>query len=307
VRLSASAALAVSFATCLVPSVAHAADPDRVEWSDDWHRVRLVEALDPIALGIGSLLINGEWKPPTHPTVKGGILFDNWVRKELVGHNESLQAVSAKVTDNFMLGTMAAPFLIDVYLVTLGVHENADVAAQEAVIDAQSLALTGIISLTAEHAVGRSRPYVADCRSDGTVRSASGEILLNHCSGPADYQSFFSGHSGITATMAGLTCIHHQHLPLYGGGFADLAPCLVMIGISVTTGFGRLVADKHWATDVLTGWSIGTVSGYFLPAFLHYGFGSGRPIGELNVAGLTLTPMPQVYRSGAGLGVVASF
>jgi membrane-associated phospholipid phosphatase len=286
---------------------ARAADPDRVEWSDDWHRVRLAETLDAVALGVGSLTIELAWSPPRRPTWTGGILFDNWARKAFVSDSPSVQGAAAVYSDNMMLASMIAPLVLDDYIVTLGIHQNVDVAGQMLMINLQSLALTGFLSILAEHAVARQRPYVPDCGADGHVRNAQGELLLNSCSGPADNQSFYSGHSAITATMAGLTCVHHEHLPLYGGGAADLAPCLVMITASLTTGVARLMADKHWASDVVLGWAIGTFSGYVLPSVLHYGFGGGRPVGEVHVGDLTLMPTPVVFPRGAGLGVVGMF
>ena len=83
--------------------------------------------------------------------------------------------------------------------------------------------------------------------------------------------------------MAALTCVHHQHLPLYGGGFANLAPCLVMMGVAATTGVLRLVYDEHWASDVITGWAVGAASGYVLPSLLHYGFGAGPVVPEIHI------------------------
>jgi membrane-associated phospholipid phosphatase len=247
---------------------ARAADPDRVEWSETWHRVRLAETLDAVALGLGSLSIEEAWPAPNRPTWTGGILFDNWARRAFVSDSPSVQNAAAVYSDNMMLASMIAPLVIDNYVVTLGIHQNADVAAQMLMINLQSLALTGFLSLLAEHAVARQRPFVPYRGADGHVRNAEGQVLLNSCSGPADNQSFYSGHSAITATMAGLTCIHHQHLPLYGGGPADLAPCLLMITASITTGIARLMADKHWASDIVIGWSIGTFSGYALPSVL---------------------------------------
>ena len=300
---------ALSCTSLMLATSARADDPDKVEWSESWHRVHLFEGLDILGMAAGAEVINVAWPPPNHATWKGGILFDNAVRNVFVGHTYSLQNASEIMTDDFMLGSMVAPLFIDVYVVALGVHQNADVAEQLFIIDGQSLALTGILSVAAEHAIGRARPYVADCGPDGKVRSASGEVLLNSCAGNsfANYQSFFSGHSAITATMAGLTCIEHEHLPLYGGGAADLAPCLFMIALSATTGVFRLVADKHWASDVLIGWGIGTISGYILPAFMHFGFGHGRPIGEMHVAGATMVPMPEVYPGGGGLGLTGTW
>src|SRR5260370_757190 len=81
----------------------------------------------------------------------------------------------------------------------------------------------------------------------------------------------------------------------YGGGAADLAPCLGMIGVSLGTGVARIMGDRHWASDVLAGWTVGALSGYVLPSVLHYGFGGGRPIGEMRVGGAHVVPTPLAY------------
>lgn len=286
---------------------ASAADPDRVEWSPDWPRVRLVEVVDVFALTIASYEISARWPAPTRPNWRGPILFDNAVRDLVRGRTYGAQATASHMADDLYKGGVLAPYIVDVFVVDLSIHQNADVALQMLLINLQSLGLTGVVTLGAEHAAARARPYTQDCGPDGVVRDAEGRPLFNHCGVSGDFQSFYSGHSAATATMAGLTCAHHQHLPLYGGGLADLAPCLLMIAESVATGMGRLISDVHWSSDVLLGWSVGAVSGYVLPSVLHYGFGGGRPIGELQVGSALIVPTPQVYAGGAGLGVVGVF
>jgi membrane-associated phospholipid phosphatase len=283
-------------------------DPKAVKWRNEWHRVRLAETIDTAGLAIAATAISFGSTPPPNARTSGGILFDSWVRKELRGTTYGEQSTAASMSDIMLYAAGAAPFVVDVYLVSLGVHQNADVTGQMFIIDLQSLTLTGTLTLIAERTVARARPYVQDCGPDGRVRSADGQVLLNGCGPGSDQdESFFSGHSAVTATMAGLTCIHHQHIPLYGGGAADLAPCLFMIGVSLTTGVERLVADKHWASDVITGWSVGAFSGYFLPVILHYGLGRDRPVGEVTTGSLTMVPTPKLLPGGAGMGVAGTF
>jgi membrane-associated phospholipid phosphatase len=164
--------------------------------------------------------------------------------------------------------------------------------------------MSGVVSLGTESLVGRQRPYAEDCGPDGQVLTSSGTPLFNHCGGAGDNKSFVAGHASAVTTMAGLTCVHHQHLPLYGGGLADLAPCLFMVGAAAFTGVSRITADKHWASDVLMGWTVGALSGYVVPSLLHYGFTSHGPIGEIRSGSLTAVPIPMVYPGGAGLGIV---
>jgi hypothetical protein len=286
---------------------AQATDPDRVEWSKDWPRVHLVEGLNIIALTAASYAINAHWKPPVHSNWTRPIWFDSWARDEFRGQTRRGQQTARDVGDYLYKGAVLAPYIVDVYVVALGVHESSDVAIQMLLMNLQSLGITGVASLAAERGMGRSRPYVRDCGPDGVVRGESGQPLMNQCVGRNDNQSFWSGHAAATATMAGLTCAHHQHLPLYGGGIADLAPCLLMTGVSVTVGMSRLVSDRHWASDVLVGWGVGGLSGYVLPSLLHYGFGGRGPVGETRVAGMWMVPVPAAYPDGAGLGVVGVF
>jgi membrane-associated phospholipid phosphatase len=297
-------ALFLVFALLLRASSVWATDPDRVEWSPDWPRVRLIEVLDIVAFTVASLELDAQRYP--RDGVRGGILFDDWVRKELRGRTLSAQQTASDLADEFYRWGVYAPYIVDIFFVDLGVHQNADVALQMLLINMQSLGVAGVVSLGAEHLVGRARPFVEDCGPGGKVRDNAGNIV-HECSDPGAYRSFYSGHAAAVATAAGLTCVHHQHLPLYGGGLADLAPCVVMIGAAAATGVGRIVSDLHWSSDVLLGWLVGAASGYVLPSVLHYGFRSGGPIGEVQVGGARMVPVPHVYAGGAGLGLVGSF
>ncbi len=285
-----------------------AADPDKVEWSPDWPRVRWTEVATVVGLTVGSYVINAAWTPPDHATWNGPILFDKAIRNLIKGRTYAVQEFASNMSDDLYKSAVLAPYIVDVFFASLSVHENADVALQMLLIDMQSLGLTGVLTLATEHAVGRARPYVRDCRADGSVVDASGKPLLNGCGTQEDFQSFYSGHTAATATMAALTCVHHQHLPLYGDGpLNDIAPCAVMITASLATGVTRMIADRHWASDVLLGAGIGAFSGYVLPSMMHYGFGSGRPIGEVSVGGLKMVPFPTAYVGGGGLGLAGIF
>jgi hypothetical protein len=80
-RVSRFLAAAVwSIAASITPR-AFGADPERVEWSQDWPRVRLVEGLDIIALTVASYELNARWQPPVHSNWTRPILFDAWARQ----------------------------------------------------------------------------------------------------------------------------------------------------------------------------------------------------------------------------------
>jgi membrane-associated phospholipid phosphatase len=281
-----------------------AADPDRVEWSPDWPRMRPWEIANAAVLTVADTVVETR-TPIAGPYWHGGILFDDWARGVFRGRTLSTQSTASTISDVLYQGGTLAPFIVDILFVALDVHESADVALQMLLINMQSLSLAGLMSLTAEHAAGRARPYTENC-VDGTVKDQAGVQLLK-CGTSNDNRSFFSGHVTSVATMAGLTCVHHQHIPLYGGGVADLAPCLVMWGMAGATGVLRLVYDEHWATDVVVGWAVGAAAGYVLPSIMHYGWGDGRAAGEIRAGGITMVPTAQPYPGGMGLGFAGVF
>jgi membrane-associated phospholipid phosphatase len=301
------AAFGLAAATMLVASTATATDPDRVEWSKDWPRARLWEAVSAVVLTVADAEIEPNVPIQSQARWRGGILFDDWARSALRGRTAGIQSAASTTSDILYYAGTIGPLVIDNYFVTLSIHQNADVAFQMLVINMQSLGISGLVSLVAEHGAGRARPYTDQCDSNGQIHDASGALMPNHCGTSNDFRSFFSGHTAAVSTMAGLTCAHHQHLPLYGGGFADLAPCLVMIGAATATGVLRMVYDEHWASDVITGAVVGTLSGYVLPSVLHYGFGSGRAIGEVRSGSLVMVPSVLGYPGGAGIGAVGLF
>ena len=149
----------------------------------------------PSTAGLGPL-INAA---PSHAKAawEGPILFDKYIRDALRGRTRTAQLTAANLSDVFYKGMVLTPYIVDNYITALGVHQNADVALQMTVIDMQSLGLSGVLTLAAEHAVGRQRPYVAGCQGpDGTDK-----VGFNYCGGADDFKSFYSGHAAAMFTM----------------------------------------------------------------------------------------------------------
>jgi hypothetical protein len=301
-RLLCGATLTVGVA---VESVAHA-DPATVEWSEEWPRVKWWEVVAALSLTVGDTEFEDRVPLPSHATWNSPILFDTWARSVFRGRTAAIQSFASTSTDIMYKAGSLVPFVVDDYFAAASVHQNAEVAWQLAAIDLQSFGIAGLVSLTAEHAVGRARPYTLSCDANGQVLDAQGHVLQT-CGTSNDFRSFYSGHATATATTAGLVCVHHQHLPLFGGGFADLAPCLLMIGVSAATGVLRLVYDEHWASDVMVGWADGVLSGYVLPSLLHFGFGGGRPVGEIKTGSIDAVPTLLPRPGGTELGLVGVF
>lgn len=234
-----------------------------VVWREDWPRFRLLEGAATAGLTLGSYAAERKLDAQASPAWTGGILFDVPVRDLLRASSPRTQEVFAHYSDIGGRFLAFYPYIVDAGILALGVHRAPDVALQLFLIDLQALSLTGAVTIFTEKVVGRQRPFARDCGPDG--KSGSHE-----CGGSGDNMSFFSGHTSTVFTSAGLTCVHHEHLALWGGGAADRWACYWALTLATFTGVSRIVSDNHYASDVLVGAGVGAVSGYFIPKWLHY-------------------------------------
>jgi membrane-associated phospholipid phosphatase len=160
-------------------------------------------------------------------------------------------------------------------------------------MDLEAMAVANLVNNVLFWESGRARPLAAACAADPNYDTLCW-IGAN--------ASFPSGHTVTVATAAGLTCVHHNYLPIYGARAADASACVAMSLLTVATGVTRIMADRHYATDVLVGAAIGYGSGYGLPWVLHYrsAGGPGSPEGGRR-PGFALVP----FANSATLGLTA--
>jgi membrane-associated phospholipid phosphatase len=172
------------------------------------------------------------------------------------------------VGDVLWLSGTAMPFVIDLPVVLLA-HRQPQVAWQLLMMDLEANAVAGFITDALFVSSGRGRPSYPRCATDPNYDSLCGLTANN--------ASFPSGHVLGIATAAGLTCIHHKYLPLYANRAADAGVCGFMVLATAVTGVTRVVADRHYASDVVVGAAIGFGAGYGLPWLLHYRAGAEAP------------------------------
>jgi membrane-associated phospholipid phosphatase len=267
VRMLRSSWRSLSLLLLLLFSVTNARAEPSLEWNEDWPRFRTSEA---IVTGLMLLPIAGALflYPNPDDNMHGGVLFDDAVRDALVADTKDGRGTAAQYSNLPYLGLLAFPILIDTALVTWGIHGAGDVALEMLAMDLESFAITGAVALTFQK-MGRVRPAEKGCATDPDYASKCDDpVALN--------QSFMSGHTAVAFTGAGLTCAHHRHLPLYGGGAPDVAICVLGLAAATTTGVLRIVSDDHYSTDVLLGVGLGLASGWLLPELLHYGGGAEK-------------------------------
>jgi membrane-associated phospholipid phosphatase len=260
----------------------------RVEWKD---RPRF-STLEYAATGVlaagtigGSLLGSRD----SSPNWRGGVLVDDRVVGFARADEKEGRARVAAVSDYFLYGMIAFPYLDAAFVATA--RSSPDAAMQMALINTEAFMLTGLTTTLIKMAVKRERPYVQRC--DPSIETCVGN------------DSFLSGHTSMTFTSAGLTCAHHQALSIYGSGVADGGVCVAALGMATATGVMRIVADKHFASDVFAGAALGLASGYLMPRLLHYGglSSSSTDVAKAPKKRVVWSAMPVPTKSGAMLSV----
>jgi membrane-associated phospholipid phosphatase len=283
-RFSLSA-LAFSLLLAIAPEALAQEGPHRLNWQSNWRRVNGVEYA--ATTGIFATFVAVSFLPPLENAVwSRPIALDDATRRGLRATTPEGRRGASQISDVFALVSYLPPILVDPLLVAGIDDENPDVAWQLFVISTQSYGLTITLNAISKRVFARSRPYAEPCARDPGYSDA--------CKSADRFRSFYSGHSAVSATSAGLICAHHTHLPLYGGGNYDRFTCLGALAGMVVTGTLRMVADKHWHSDVVVGHLLGLSVGYLLPTLVYYRGFQSKPdpdAGAAAAAPLRSTPL----------------
>jgi membrane-associated phospholipid phosphatase len=229
-----------------------------------------------------------------------GILFDEPIRNALVAKSHAGRMNAHVLGDYFWHIPQYFPVVESIVLPLATDKLNFDVALQLTLINWQAQGLAFLLTRLSHRTVGRARPSLQGCERDPKYDGACEPDAQGRTA------SFISGHTSMAMSGASLVCAHHQALPLYGGNAADVAICVVAVAAATTNGVLRIVADKHWATDVLAGMAVGAGTGYFLPYLLHYRYGRFEPLGAAFLPPNTAL-LPLVSEQSLGLALAGLF
>jgi membrane-associated phospholipid phosphatase len=262
-----------------------------VAWSDLWPRFRLWEYAGTAAVFGASWYVRFREPLPAQPKWLGRNPVDDAIRDWLRGRTPADRQRASDFSDRVSLVGTAFPYAVDLPVVLLA-HRSLDVGWQLLMMDLEAAAVAGFINNTSYYLVGRGRPSSVEC-----VRDPGYDVL---CGGSGNNASFPSGHTLTIATSAGLVCVHHRYLPLYGATAADRAACVLLTLGTIATATARVISDRHFASDGLVGAAIGFGSGYGLPWLLHYRRGLRREDGP------HVALVPLAVPSAVGLGLAGA-
>ena len=257
--------------------------------------------------GIGDFLITGAGAaitltssivaPRAKHSLGGGILFDDGVRDALRAKTLANRYIFRDASDVGLSLAVTWPFAADALTAAWWYRGSRETAEEMALIDLETLAISGALQGATNVFVSRERPFGQGC-GEGDLPDDSID-----CKNSFHYRSFFSGHSAFSFTGAALICVHHFENELLGAPW-DALSCAGGYAVAATTATFRVVADVHYASDILLGAAVGTLVGYSVP-LLHYRHvvgPSGRAsVKQPNQLQLHLIPSP------GGIGLLGIF
>lgn len=283
-----------AFFCCAVAATLFAArawgDEDgRLAWDESRPRFRPAEYVATGVVGIAAMA-EYTWLPAQRqPHWVGGILFDDAVRNALRVRSPAALTTVWALADATGVTETVVVVGVDSALVPL-LRGSFDTAWQLTWMDFESYAYGSVVTFSLYDSVGRARPSYADCQRDP--------------SGPgcriSPTASFPSGHTAEAFISAGLSCVHHAYVPVYGNATLDALACARDVGLATADGVLRIMGDRHYTTDVIAGAALGFSFGYGLPWLLHYAHRRSPQVPSVTVA-------PMIEQQGLGLVATGAF
>lgn len=246
----------------LAPGQAEAAPQttgQRLEWQ--WRRFPGWQYATTGALGATALYLSFATENPEEPKWRGPVWFDATIERSWTLDSARAREGASLISDYLGFGTQLWAYVDSALVPVIADRGNFDVAWQMTLISLQASAITGVVTRGIDRLAVRRRPDVAACSLDPEYH----EMCFQ---GPNS--AFPSGHTSGAFVGAGLVCAHHLNLPLYGIRGADVAACAVATGMATATGVLRVMAHRHYVTDVIAGAAAGALPGFALPMLGHY-------------------------------------
>lgn len=183
--------------------------------------------------------------PEAQPRWRGGVLLDDEARAALRLRTDEARTRASSASDWLVRFLVALPFVLNAVLAATLLRKRRLLAAQLFLFTALALSLNGLMQGWVSRGVGRERPYLQECGhasppTDCSRSAAAGQV------------SFYSGHASTAATGASLAWLYAGHAPTRVALLGWLVRGVAVVA-ALATGLLRILADRHYATDVIAG------------------------------------------------------
>lgn len=248
----------------------------------------------PLVLGVGSTLLGVELAAPQLPAPSCGPVCDAQAVNALDRVSIGWHSRPAYTASNILIGfNIALPFLVD--LLDVAANRPPDAVRgylQDALILSEVFVLNAGLNTLFKYAVRRPRPFLYDADMDAVPLSERQDSDAG--------LSFYSQHSSSAFAMATagsyLFMLRHPEskwvVPIW----------IVSEGLAATTAAMRVLAGKHFISDVLVGAVVGSAMGLLIP-YLHRRVLPGASGGRMGALarGLHVQAVPTFSPDGGGL------
>ncbi|WP_179019412.1 phosphatase PAP2 family protein [Winogradskyella forsetii] len=227
---------------CL-PSLAQQKSTSPYEWK--WKRdgIWTGAGLGASYLGLSLIRNKDDLTPAEFQNVLDKQDNINFIDRWAVGNNSER---ASEISDIPFALSFAAPFVL------LFDDEVNDHTGQVLGIYLESMATTGALYSITAGLVNRSRPYVY-----------SEENSLDRRTSNNGQRSFYSGHVAATATATFFAAKAFQDFNPDSAGIPYVWAGAAILPAAV--GYLRIEAGQHFLTDVLLGYGLGALAGYYIP------------------------------------------
>lgn len=153
-----------------------------------------------------------------------------------------------RMSDIILYGSISLP------LYFLSNHHTSQDITSLLVMSAEVFSITNTLSMNAKFITNRTRPLAYNPNFSLEKRKLKTNKL-----------SFFSGHTAHTAGLFVFTAkvVNDYHPNMRTG--QKIAVWTIALGVPAYTGYLRVKGGKHFYSDVITGYAVGTIAGWLIP------------------------------------------
>lgn len=254
----------------------------------------------PLTLGLGAVLLGIELAAPQLPGPGCGPVCNaetlNALDRTVVGWHSS----AARTASNVLIGlNIALPFAFDLLDVAISRPPQAVRGyLEDALILGEVFVVNAALNTAFKYAVRRPRPFMYE--PEPTPGSDPGLASLAEREDVDAGLSFYSQHSSTAFSLA--TAYSYLFMLRHPGSRLIVPVWLFSEGLAATTAMLRVLAGKHFYTDILVGAVAGSAIGLLIPFVHRRSLPTGSALAQSAwLRSLRVSAAPMLTNGGGGL------